>query len=212
MWTGLREPSILRLLQKPLDKEITSRSHKSNRAWEEAQEDAEKSRPARPQRVKGQGVRGWYVEALSDARTPLEGFCNILSLSFSLRGTIDTHEVLSRREGRDIAMQAVRQNPLSLVEQKACEVACTLLASEPRVKVFLFGSQATGRAGSRSDIDLGIDLGHAIAPEVLTALREAFDELPIMQKVDVVDFFGVDEAFKAVALQEIASLYERQAA
>lgn len=109
-------------------------------------------------------------------------------------------------------MQEVGQNSLSLVEQKAREVACTILASEPRVKVFLFGSRATGRAGSRSDFDLGIDLGHAIAPEVLAALRDAFDELPIMQKVDVVDFSGVDEAFKAVALQQIASLYERQAA
>jgi acetyl-CoA acetyltransferase len=47
---------------------------------------------------------------------------------------------------------------------------------------------------------------------MLAALREAFDELPIMQKVDVVDFFGVDEVFKAVALQQTRSLYERQAA
>lgn len=109
-------------------------------------------------------------------------------------------------------MQGVGQNSLLLVEQKSREVACTILASEPRVKVFLFGSRVTGRAGSRSDIDLGIDLGHAIAPEVLAALRDAFDELPIMQKVDVVDFSGVDEAFKTVALQQIASLYERQAA
>ena len=109
-------------------------------------------------------------------------------------------------------MQVAGQSPLSIVEQKACELAWTLLGSEPRVKMFLFGSQATGRAGSRSDIDLGIDLGHAIAQEVLTALREAFDELPILQKVDVVDFSGLDEAFKAVALQHIASLYERKAA
>ena len=109
-------------------------------------------------------------------------------------------------------MQEVGQNSFSLVEQKACEVACTILASEPRVKVFLFGSRATGRAGSRSDIDLGIDLGHAIAPEVLAALRDTFDELPIMQKVDVVDFFTVDSVFKSVALQQTTSLYERQAA
>lgn len=109
-------------------------------------------------------------------------------------------------------VQGVEQSPLSLVERKACEVACTILASEPRVKLFLFGSRATGRAGTRSDIDVGIDLGHAIAPDVLAALRDAFDELPIMQKVDVVDFFGVDEAFKAVALQQTTNLYERQAA
>ena len=109
-------------------------------------------------------------------------------------------------------MLGVERDPLSFVEQKTREMACTLLASVPRVKVFLFGSRATGRAGSRSDIDLGIDLGHAIAPEVLASLRDAFDELPIMQKVDVVDFFGVDEAFKAVALQQIESVYERQTA
>jgi hypothetical protein len=41
-------------------------------------QDVQKDRPARPQRAKGRGVRGWYVEALSDARTTLEGFFNIL--------------------------------------------------------------------------------------------------------------------------------------
>ena len=109
-------------------------------------------------------------------------------------------------------MLGVEQDPLSLVEQKSFEVACTLLASEPRVKIFLFGSRATGRARSRSDIDLGIDLGHAIAPEVLASLRDAFDELPIMQKVDIVDFCLLDEAFRAVALQQIENFYERQTA
>ena len=41
-------------------------------------EDAENALPARPQRAKGRGVRGWYVEALSDARTKLAAFFNIL--------------------------------------------------------------------------------------------------------------------------------------
>jgi len=109
-------------------------------------------------------------------------------------------------------VQGAGENPLPLVKQKSYEVASTILASEPRVKVFLFGSRVTGRAVSRSDIDLGIDLGHMIAPEVLAALRDAFDELPIMQKVDVVDFFALDESFKAVALEQIESFYERQAA
>jgi len=45
---------------------------------------------------------------------------------------------------------------------------------------------------------------------VLVALGDAFDELPIMPKVDVVDFSGLEEAFKAVGLQQIASLYERK--
>jgi len=114
-----------------------------------------------------------------------------------------------------VLMEARRtegQSALTLVEQKARELARTLLASEPRLKVFVFGSRATGRSVTRSDIDLGIDLGHPIAPEVLSAIRDAFDDLPILQRVDVVDFSSVDGSFKTVALQQIKSLYERQAA
>ena len=90
---------------------------------------------------------------------------------------------------------------------------CALpISSEPSVKVFVFGSRANGRSVTRSDIDLGIDLAHPIAPEVLAAIRDAFDDLPILQRVDVVDFSSVDGTFKTVALQQIKSLYERRAA
>jgi len=41
-------------------------------------QDIQKGRSARPQRAKGQGVHGRYVEALSDARTKLANFFNIL--------------------------------------------------------------------------------------------------------------------------------------
>jgi hypothetical protein len=41
-------------------------------------QDVQKVRSARPQRAKGRGVRGRYVEALSDARTKLANFFNIL--------------------------------------------------------------------------------------------------------------------------------------
>ncbi len=68
------------------------------------------------------------------------------------------------------------------------ELARTLLVFEPHQKVFVFGSRATGRSITRSDIDLGFDLAHLIAPEVLAAIRDAFDDLPILQRVDVVDF------------------------
>ena len=103
-------------------------------------------------------------------------------------------------------------NLLSLVRNRVGELARTVWADEPRVNVFLFGSRATGQAGVRSDIDVGIDLGHPIPPDVLAAVRDAFDELPILQKVDVVDFSTVDESFKSVALRQTMSLYERQAA
>jgi hypothetical protein len=37
-------------------------------------QDAQKCRPARPQRVRARGVPSGYVEGLNDVRTPLEAF------------------------------------------------------------------------------------------------------------------------------------------
>ena len=104
--------------------------------------------------------------------------------------------------------QVSGQSILSLVECKVEELARTLLVSESYINVFGFGSQATGRALIRSDIDLG----HPIDPKVMTAIRDAFDDLSILQRVDIIDFSSVDATFKAVALQKIKSVYERQAA
>lgn len=98
------------------------------------------------------------------------------------------------------------------VREKCVEMAETVLAGEPAVRIFLFGSRAAGSAIPRSDVDLGIDVGHTLAPDVLERLREAFDDLPILQKVDLVDFAAADPGFKRAALETIAVLYERKAA
>ena len=110
------------------------------------------------------------------------------------------------------AYEPSNPDPLGLIERKAIELAHELLAHEQTVQVFLFGSRAGGRAFPPSDFDIGIDTGHPIAPETLVRIREAFDSLPIFQKVDVVDFSGVDETFKAVARRATRILYERKAA
>jgi hypothetical protein len=44
----------------------------------QSHQDAQKGRPARPQRAKRRGVRFRYVEPLNDARTQLADFFNIL--------------------------------------------------------------------------------------------------------------------------------------
>jgi predicted nucleotidyltransferase len=110
------------------------------------------------------------------------------------------------------ACESDNHDPLSLIERKAFELARELLAPEQTVQMFLFGSRASGRAFPRSDFDIGIDTGHAIAPETLMRIREAFDSLPIFQKVEVVDFAGVDDTFKAVARKATRMFYERKAA
>lgn len=101
---------------------------------------------------------------------------------------------------------------LSLLRTTAHALAERWLPDEPAVKIFLFGSRATGRAHARSDIDVGIDLGHQVPAQVLSHFRDTFDGLPILQKVEVVDFFRVVPSFHDHALTDIVMLYERPAA
>lgn len=78
-------------------------------------------------------------------------------------------------------------------------------------KIFLFGSRINGTADERSDIDIGIQSLDSYLPTgVISDLQLELDEkLPILQKIDLVDFNNVAEDFKKVALQNIEVIYER---
>ncbi len=75
----------------------------------------------------------------------------------------------------------------------AAEVAARAVLAGKTAKLWIFGSQARGDARLRSDIDIAVEvlgdgqtaaeLGHG----TLTALRAAFDEAPILRRIDVVD-------------------------
>lgn len=66
-----------------------------------------------------------------------------------------------------------------------------------------------GTGDERSDFDLGFDAGTPLPPEILARLRELFEELPILQKVDVVDLAATDDRFRAVAARHEEVVYER---
>ncbi|OGC06758.1 hypothetical protein A2230_01865 [candidate division WOR-1 bacterium RIFOXYA2_FULL_36_21] len=76
-------------------------------------------------------------------------------------------------------------------------------------KVFYFGSQVNGDATSRSDFDVGIDAGKKISSETKLDIQQDMDNLPVMQKIEIVDFSQVDSEFKKVALKNIEVIYER---
>lgn len=106
-----------------------------------------------------------------------------------------------------------KQDLLEDILKKECfQIVQKILRDESKVKIFLFGSRATGHGTLRSDIDLGIDLEHNVSPQKMVLIREAFDCLPLFQKIDIVDFFGIDLEFKKVALRKTSLLYERKVA
>jgi predicted nucleotidyltransferase len=75
---------------------------------------------------------------------------------------------------------------------------------DPAYGVFLFGSRATGSAGERSDIDIGIE-GPVPVPRVaLAAIHDELEEAPTLYTIEVVDFARMPERFRRVAQRQIA--------
>lgn len=68
---------------------------------------------------------------------------------------------------------------------------------QPRdAKVYLFGSHATGKARTHSDIDIAILPLRPINPMTLTQIREELEESDVVRNVDIVDLSKTDVAFR----------------
>lgn len=70
-------------------------------------------------------------------------------------------------------------------------------------QIFFFGSRVTGGGNERSDIDIGLESSEPISLEIMAQIREEIDNLPILYKIDIVDFSAVSEQFRLVAKQKI---------
>jgi predicted nucleotidyltransferase len=73
-------------------------------------------------------------------------------------------------------------------------------------KLFIFGSEASGMADRRSDIDIGILGPQPLSGAVMQRIREDLETLRTLRPFDVVDLSRVDEAFKAEALEHAERL------
>ena len=76
--------------------------------------------------------------------------------------------------------------------------------------LFLFGSQARGTAGERSDYDIGYWAAEKIPPDVLASLAEQLEEWPIPSRVDLVDFSLVPDSFVKIALQGGVEIWKKR--
>jgi len=74
---------------------------------------------------------------------------------------------------------------------------------EKGVTVYLFGSRATGKATSTSDIDIGIVLKKNMGSDrEIALLKEKIENSNIPYKVDVGDLSQVSESFRKQILKE----------
>lgn len=75
-----------------------------------------------------------------------------------------------------------------------------------KYKVFFFGSRVSGGGDERSDIDIGIEGASPLPAGALSDIQEELDNLPVLYKIDIVDFHGVSDKFRAVALEKIEEI------
>jgi predicted nucleotidyltransferase len=71
---------------------------------------------------------------------------------------------------------------------------------------FIFGSQANKTSLSRSDIDVGIMTDDTITSFQLSNINADIEQLPMLYKIDMINFKEVDERFKSMALKNIERL------
>ena len=73
-------------------------------------------------------------------------------------------------------------------------------------QLFLFGSEATGVADRRSDIDIGILGPEPVSGAIMQKIREELETLRTLRVFDIVDFSRADESFRAEALEHARRL------
>lgn len=81
------------------------------------------------------------------------------------------------------------------------QVVRRALAGVPS-EVLLFGSQARGDAGPRSDIDIAVRSAQPLARDTLVALRAAVEDSNVVRRVDIVDWWTASPALRASVERE----------
>ena len=82
-----------------------------------------------------------------------------------------------------------------------------LHAHLPRsIKIWVFGSRATGRARRYSDLDLAIDAGRRLTLDEIAGLNQAFSDSDLPYMVDLVDWRDIDDRWRKIIAAERVAL------
>lgn len=95
-------------------------------------------------------------------------------------------------------MNLTNYSTVKLAEQIKQIVAKNLDLS--KYELFFFGSRTNQKANDRSDIDIGIKGKNSVPYEIMSKIKEKIDDLPLLYKVDFVDFSQVSDEFAKLAL------------
>lgn len=88
--------------------------------------------------------------------------------------------------------------PLDIGENELLIVREILARHVPDSTVWVFGSRATRRAKKFSDLDLCVKAPCAMSLDLVSAMAEDFAESDLPWKVDIVDWWAISDAFRAI--------------
>lgn len=86
------------------------------------------------------------------------------------------------------------------LEKEILEIAGKYLDLK-KYKVFFFGSRVSGKGNDKSDIDVGIEGPEKIPDSVIFNIKDGVEGLPILYKIDIINFTDADKNFLDVASQ-----------
>ena len=75
-----------------------------------------------------------------------------------------------------------------------------------KYRLFFFGSRVSGAAGERSDIDVGIEGPEPLPAKLFADIEDEVENLPVLYKIEIVDFKKVSPDFREVALQHVEDI------
>ena len=90
--------------------------------------------------------------------------------------------------------------PVEKLKKEILEIVANHLDVN-KYRVFFFGSRVTGKGDEHSDIDIGIEGSKPVSFKIMAQIQEEVSDLPILYRIDIVDFKNVDKDFYEVAKQ-----------
>lgn len=90
-----------------------------------------------------------------------------------------------------------------MIDEKHKQIIINLISAlQPQVKIYLFGSQATGTATRGSDVDIALDAGSEMERVDVGEVRDVLNATNMLYKFDVVDLHFVPEKMQEMILKE----------
>lgn len=74
--------------------------------------------------------------------------------------------------------------------------------------VFFFGSRVSGTSDERSDIDIGIKGEKPVPADKFFRIKEELEQLPVLYKIELVDFYYVSTDFSQLAEKNKEMIYD----